>query len=331
MTEKPLLDPSLKLRPATWADVNAVADLIYKVCEADGDATVATTPEELEHSWHEEGFTLETDAFVVESKDGSIVGYEELFNEKEFADLNSDGYVHPEFNGLGVGTTLLTRSEARAREMMQLAAPDLRVFMRVTTDGRDEAGQALFRNMGYSPVRFHWRMEIKLEDMPTVAKLPDGVELRPFEKEAHARLMWQADNEAFREHWGSHESTFEEWTFRKFGRPDFDPSLWLVAWDGDQIAGYAQNRFRMGIGWVGTLGVLKPWRKKGLGLALLQASFADFYQRGTTTIGLGVDASNKTGATRLYQRAGMRVATEFVTFEKELRPGRELEDASIRG
>lgn len=331
MNEKPLLDPSLKLRAPTWADVNAVADLIYTVCEADGDVTVATSPEELEHAWHEEGFTLETDAFVVETGDGSIVGYEELFNEKEYADLNSDGYVHPEFKGMGIGTTLLAGSEQRAHEMMQLAAPDLRVFMRVTTDGRDEAGQALFKNMGYSPVRFHWRMEIKLENLPSAAKLPDGIELRPFEKEAHARLMWQADNESFSEHWGSHNSTFEEWTFRKFGRPEFDPQLWLVAWDGDQIAGYSQNRFRMGIGWVGTLGVLKPWRKKGLGLALLQASFADFYQRGTITIGLGVDASNKTGATRLYQRAGMRVATEFITFEKELRPGRELEDASARG
>ncbi|MBK7448764.1 MAG: GNAT family N-acetyltransferase [Anaerolineales bacterium] len=104
----------------------------------------------------------------------------------------------------------------------------------------------------------------------------------------------------------------------------------MVAWEGDQIAGYSQNRFRMGIGWVGTLGVLKPWRKKGLGLALLLTSFADFYQRGMPTIGLGVDASNKTGATRLYQRAGMSIATEFTTFEKELRPGRALEDAGVR-
>ena len=78
----------------------------------------------------------------------------------------------------------------------------------------------------------------------------------------------------------------------------------------------------MGIGWVGTLGVRRPWRKKGLGLALLQASFGEFYKRGMKTIGLGVDASNPTGATRLYQRAGMYIASEFLTFEKELRPGR---------
>jgi ribosomal protein S18 acetylase RimI-like enzyme len=83
----------------------------------------------------------------------------------------------------------------------------------------------------------------------------------------------------------------------------------------------AQDRFRQGIGWVGTIGVRRPWRKKGLGLALLRHTFGEFYKRGMTTIGLGVDAANITGATRLYQRAGMHVASEFALYEKELRAG----------
>jgi len=86
----------------------------------------------------------------------------------------------------------------------------------------------------------------------------------------------------------------------------------------------------MGVGWVGTLGVRKPWRKSGLGLALLQHTFGEFYRRGMKTVGLGVDASNKTGATHLYQRAGMHIVSEFITFEKEIRPGRDLEDAGQR-
>jgi ribosomal protein S18 acetylase RimI-like enzyme len=81
----------------------------------------------------------------------------------------------------------------------------------------------------------------------------------------------------------------------------------------------------MGIGWISTLGVRRPWRKMGLGLALIRHSFGEFYKRGTTIIGLGVDASNPTGATRLYQRAGMYVASEFVSYEKELRAGRTQE------
>lgn len=322
---KPPLDPSLSLRAAAWADVNAVAKLIYDVCEADGDTTVAVSPEDLEHSWREAGFTLETDAFVVETAEGRIIGYEEFFNEKSHVDLNADGYVHPEFKGRGIGTALVQRVEERAREEIKLAEPDLRAFIRCTTDGRDEIGQSLLRNLDYAPVRYHWRMEIKLDAPPHPAVLPSGIELRPFDKEAHARHVWEADEEAFNEHWGSHASTFEQWSFDKLGNPDADPSLWMIAWDGGEVAGVSLNRYRMGIGWISRLGVRKPWRKQGLGLALLQASFGEFYKRGMTTIGLGVDASNTTGATRLYQRAGMTIASEFVTFEKELRPGRDLE------
>jgi mycothiol synthase len=325
-TTKTLLDTNLKLRAVKWTDLHAVAKLIYEVCEADGDTTVARTPEELEHEWHTEGFNPETDAFLVETKDGRVIGYEDFYNIKDHAHLASDGYFHPDFKGMGIDRALMERAEERAREEIKLAAPDLRVFIRSTIDGKDEIAISLHKEMGYTPARYFWRMEIELIEMPTIPPFPDGIEVRPFDKEAHARLVWEADNEAFSEHWGSHNTTFDEWSFRKFDFPEFDPSLWLIAWDGDQIAGFSQNRYRMGIGWVGTLGVRKSWRKKGLGLTLLKYSFADFYKRGMKTIGLGVDASNSTGATRLYEKAGMRVASEFVTFEKELRPGRSLEE-----
>ena len=82
----------------------------------------------------------------------------------------------------------------------------------------------------------------------------------------------------------------------------------------------------MGIGWIRTLGVRRAWRKRGLGEALLLHSFGEFYKRGTKTIGLGVDAENPTGATRLYQKAGMHVASEYVTYEKELRSGRDMDE-----
>lgn len=320
------LSDGLLLRPAAWGDVEAVAKLIYDVCEADGDVTVATTPEELRNSWETTGFVLEKDAFVVQAADGRLAGYEEVFDQNAHFDLNADGYVHPQFMGLGVGTALIRAAEERAREHVPLAQADLRVFLRATTDNKDEPGKSMFVNEGFSVIRYHWRMGIELQSAPPAAIWPQGVELRPFVREEHAELVWQADNEAFLDHWGSHSTTFEDWQHRKFDKSDFDPTLWLVAWDGDQIAGFSQNRFRMGIGWVGTLGVRRPWRKKGLGLALLQHSFGEFHRRGMNTIGLGVDASNPTGATRLYQRAGMSVMSEFVTYEKELRPGLTLEE-----
>jgi len=173
-----------------------------------------------------------------------------------------------------------------------------------------------------------FRSQIDLDAPPPAIRFPDGIELRPFVKDEHAQAVLDAQNESFRDHWGSHTNSLEEWTLRKFGRADFDPTLWMIAWDvrSAQIAGFSQNRYRMGIGWIGTLGVRRLWRKRGLGEALLLHSFAEFYRRGTKTIGLGVDAQNPTGATRLYQKAGMHAASEFLTYEKELRAGRDVNE-----
>lgn len=321
-----ILDPDLKLRPASWDDLNAVAKLIYDVCEADGDTTVAVTPEELKHEWQSPGFVLERDAMLVTTPEGRVVGYEEFSNEHKHAKLHTDGYVHPDFKGRGIGTTLLRTIEKRALEEMALAEPDVRVSIWSGIDNRDPSSHELHRNEGYHPLRYHWRMEIKLDGPPPEPKFPQGIELRPFVKGEHDIAVWQAQNEAFRDHWGSHDMTFEEWKHSRFDDPEFDSTLWPIAWDGDQVAGFSLNRFRMGIGWIRTLGVRRPWRKRGLGEALLLHSFGEFYRRGMKTIGLGVDAQNPTGATRLYQKVGMYAASEFVTYEKELRPGRKVDE-----
>lgn len=318
---KAAFESQLTLRNVRWEDLDRVAKLIYDVCAADGDVTVATPPADLKNWWQTSGFDISKDAFVVETQDGKIAGYEELTDYHAHAHLDADGYVHPQFKGLGIGTMLIRAAETRAMEHLALAEPGLRVFIRVTTDSKDEVGKAMFAYEGYSVIRHHWRMEINLTEAPPAPVFPAAIELRPFVKEEHARAVWEADNEAFRDHWGSHEIAFEEWQHKKFDKEGFDPTLWMIAWDGDQIAGFSQNRYRAGIGWIGTLGVRRPWRKLGLGQALLTHSFGEFYKRGMTTIGLGVDASNPTGATRLYRRVGMGVASEFVTFEKELRPG----------
>ena len=203
----------------------------------------------------------------------------------------------------------------------ELAAPDERVFIQSLVNNKDEAGHSLLRNNGYSPVRYYWRMEIKLQETPATVTFPAGNELRPFIKDEHAIAVWQADNEAFRDHWSSHDRTYDEWSHGKFDNPNFHSTLWMIAWDGNEVAGFSQNRFRKGIGWIGTIAVRRPWRGKGLGIALMHQTFGEFYKRSTTTIGLSVDSADLTGATRLYERAGMYVAGEFALYEKELRTG----------
>jgi mycothiol synthase len=237
-TDETILEPGLKLRPVQWSDLEAVTQLVYDVCAADGDTAVAVTAEEMKHEWETPGFQLERDAFLVETLDGRVVGFEEFNNTHKHAVLHTDGYVHPEFKGRGIGTALLRVIEQRAREEMALADPEVRISLRSTTDKRDMAGLALHRNEGYRPLRYHWRMEIVLDALPQEPALPEGIELRPFLKGEHDVAVWQAQNESFRDHWGSHDVTFDEWQRSRFGDPEFDPSLWKIAWDGIRWQAY---------------------------------------------------------------------------------------------
>ena len=286
---------------------------------------MATTPSDLYYWWKAPGFILEKDAWVVIAPDGRVVGYEEFFNRHAHVSLNGDGYVHPDFKGLGIGTTLLRCLDERAQVEIAQAEPGLRVFIRNGMAIDDKTAREMHAAEGYRPIRFNWRMEITLEAAPQPASWPSGAELRPYDLDQHDHQVYLAHEEAFRDHWGYTPHPYEFWQGNMHGREDFDPTLWFIAWAGDEVAGYSLCRFRNGIGWVNTLGVRRAWRKQGLGMALLQHSFGEFYKRGEKVIGLGVDASNPTGATRLYERAGMQVASEFVIYEKEYRPGREVD------
>jgi mycothiol synthase len=323
-TDITYLAPELHLRNLQMSDAEAVAQLTLDVCTRDGDAAVATSADDLRQSWQEPGFNLPENTWVMENADGKIVGYEELYDHHGHAALEGDGYVHPQFEGLGIGTAMLRIMEIRARQLMEQAAPDLHVYIRNCMGLSDTRSHKMHRNEGYLPVRYSWRMEIQLNAPLPAPCWPDGVELRPYQPSEQSRVVFDTVDEAFRDHWGHTPMKYETWIMRTIQHPGFDPTLSFVAWDGDHIAGVALCRLKPEIGWVGTLGVRRPWRKLGLGLALLQHSFGEFYRRGTQTIGLGVDAESQTGATRLYQRAGMRIASQYVFYQKELRPGHDV-------
>jgi len=177
-------------------------------------------------------------------------------------------------------------------------------------------------------VSAHWRMAITLDAPLPTPDWPAGIAVRTFAPGRDDRAVFEAVEEAFADHWGHTPRAFAEWIART-RREDFDPSLWFLAMDGDVIAGVALCRRRPDMGWVDSLSVRRPWRKRGLGLALLRHSFNEFYRRGKRKVGLGVDAQNLTGALRLYESAGMHVQQAFDLYEKEIRPGKEISVESL--
>jgi mycothiol synthase len=216
------------------------------------------------------------------------------------------GVVARRAQGRGIGADLVTSCEAR------LAARKAKRVLAWTWAG-DEGADELFRSRGYEEARRFWEMEIFLEEPP-----PDpGVAIEVF-RESEARPFFDAMDEAFRDHWEHHPRPFEEWWEQKRNAPDYDPSTWFLVRDGDEIAAVVRNDpDRNGGAEVAALGVRREWRGRGYARALLLHTFGEFWRRGTTRITLGVDATNPTGATHLYESVGMHVSEESVVYRKE--------------
>jgi GNAT superfamily N-acetyltransferase len=164
-------------------------------------------------------------------------------------------------------------------------------------------------------------MRIELDDEPLPPMWPDGLAprtLRPGEEER----VYEAHMDAFADHWDFHRQPIEDWRRFTVDHHGFDPSLWWLVEDGDELAAISLNSWHFSgdpqFGWIGVLGVRSAWRKRGLATGLLRHSFRDFRNRGATRVGLGVDGENTTGAVRLYERAGMRVVRRNDTYEKRL-------------
>jgi mycothiol synthase len=177
-----------------------------------------------------------------------------------------------------------------------------------------------FERLGFRPVRHSYRMAIELEGEPEPPVWPDALSVRTF-REDEGRAVYEAFKETWQDTLEPEEEPYEEWAHWTVESENFDPSLWFLACEGEEIAGFSLCRpseTRPGTGVVGLLGVRRAWRRRGLGEALLRHSFVEFGRRGFSRVALGVDADSPTGAPRLYERAGMHVVRRVDFYEKQL-------------
>jgi len=314
-------------RVPTMADVQAVTDLINAAEIADYGRGTLTT-EIIYTAWEDPIMNLAQDALLITTDDGRVVAYGDM-EQREHARIYCSANVHPDFCDRGLGSYLLAWLDARAQRHVALAEPDVRVVIINWVSSVNQSAKRLVERAGYTHIRSHWHMEIDMTEPPAAPQWPEGFTLRPFVVGQDEHMVYELDEEAFSDHWGHMPTPFEQWEHWSLKRPGFDPALWFLAFDGDMLAGLALCRYENEDGWVGALAVRRPYRHLGLGMALLRHSFAEFYHRGTRRVGLGVDAQNLTGATRLYKRAGMHIARQADLYEKELRSGRELSVQSL--
>jgi mycothiol synthase len=295
----------LHVRRATTADAPAIAALVKAADEAVQGWSEASESELL--SWWRM-VDLERDSWVVHDK-ADVVAYGIGLGHGDAFVL--DGFVHPLHQRRGLGAWLVRHAEERARER---ELPKLHAWS-LAADARAHRS---FEQFGMRELRRFYRMLIELDGPPPEPELPDGLRIETFRLE-DAPAFHAALGDAFAEEWGFVQEPFERWYERRVAAPDYDPTLWFLVRDGDELAAVMRcEADRSDAGFVGALGVRKQWRKRGVGLALLHHAFGEFHRRGQPRIALGVDAENPTGATRLYERAGMHVAYEAIAYGKEL-------------
>jgi ribosomal protein S18 acetylase RimI-like enzyme len=246
--------------------------------------------------WTSTGVRLELDARL---EDDAYAFVEDLGNGSVWIDVRGRPSV-----------ALLDWAEGRAREMSP----------RVLSGGWSSNG-ALLRELerrGFELIRHSQRMEIAL-DVPSVAPVwPEGGEVRTFRTGDEA-LFHSVQQESFADSWEPVEISLDEWTQQYVGTPRFVSDLWLLAVVEGEPAGVAICHPHPGdaeLGWVGELGVLRAFRRRGLGRALLLEAFRRFRERGLRRAALSVDSASPTGANRLYEQAGMRAAARFDIYER---------------
>jgi ribosomal protein S18 acetylase RimI-like enzyme len=307
-------------RPHSTSDFDEVLALM-QACDRAVYGDTDWTEQELREEW--EGLDLEQNAWL--AIDGEAVAGVVHLSEIREGRIITDGYVDPAHTGRGVGALLLDAVESRARELEPGLVPGQRVYLESAHLVGDASAPALFSGRGYAPVRTFFRMIRPLHGPEPSPVLPEGLGIRSFNPDLHGPVLHAAFEEAFVSEWGHRPQPYAAWRENVLGWQRFDPELVVAVWDGDEVAAFSLNYDkRMGDwGWIGSVGVRPAWRRRGLGLALLQESFRRFAARGEMVAALGVDSENPTGATRLYERAGMRVLWQAEVWQKELREGVE--------
>jgi mycothiol synthase len=256
----------LTVRPASMDDLPAAVEFfnLYSL------ATIGVQEHSLEsvrREWTSPRFNLETNSRVVLSSESEWIGFADIWDgEEPPARVFITGFVHPEFRRQGVGTHLQIWAENRARQALTRVPDDVRTTIRMTAPSTDQAAIDLYAQRGATLVRRYWKMNINLDPSAAEPKWPDGLRIITFDAFEDLEAVYRADDEAFQDHWGYVEEPFEtgfdQWKHWMTSPDVFDPTLWFLALDGEQIAGISLRRETSDedpdMGWVRVLAVRRP-------------------------------------------------------------------------
>ena len=262
--------------------------------------------------------------------DGRIVGY----GNHEWLLEYSGERVHmltlrllPSYRGRGIRRVIMDHLEARVHATATGHPPDASSTLSVWTCCKETSLLALLEARGFAPARHYFEMLRPLDEPIPDLPIPQGLEVRQPSGEEEYRTIFAADKAASQDEWGSFEPS-ERGYERYRNDPNFDPSMWVVAWDGDAVAGAVrnwideeENRVSGRLwGYTEDIFVVRPYRRRGLARALIARSLRMHADRGMTHANLGVDTENPSGALDLYTGLGYRMHKRYAVYRRALEP-----------
>jgi mycothiol synthase len=328
--------PGLRFRKFRGeADIEAMAAIINAANKADGDDALASAQDIANTYAHLQRSDSDKDMLMVEFED-QLVGYGRCEWAKE---LNGDHLytffinLHPDFRRDGIPLAMIEFLRERLVVIAAQHPADAPKYYQTWGLKGMAWYEELMDRLGLKPVRYEFRMIRPASQPVEVTPLPDGIEVRPVQPEDY-RKVFDATYEAFQDHWGYVEPTeknYQRWLHDSV----FDPSIWKVAWEGDQVVGMVLNfmdpeedaAFNRKRGYTEDISVRRPWRRQGVARGLLTQSIKMFQEMGSTDTCLSVDTENPNGALKLYQSVGYQEYNCNLTYRAPI----ELENQNESG
>jgi mycothiol synthase len=298
-------------------DYPTIHDLWLRTSEFNGFDWVATLEDIKQDEKHRPNFDMKRQ-FIFAELDGEPIGYlvynwyeaQAQPNQPKDIILSVPFSLLEEYWQTPIPQLMLTFMEEKQREEATALPQNQPKYFSVWKESNAKEQIAFYEAKGYQPVRYFFTMHRPIDKPLSEHPLPQGIEIRPVTPNDYRKAS-DAAHEAFRENWGyvgPTEERFQAWLQDRL----FQPHLWKVAWEGDEIVGRVGNfvdeeenaAFNRKRGYTEGISVRKPWRGRGIAKALIAESIRMFKEMGMDHTTLGVDAENPSGALKLYISMG---------------------------